>query len=56
MLKGFTVPLTPGGKSALAASPPWHYSSDCMVVEYWSDPAALDALLPPDVVVDPKSE
>jgi acetoacetate decarboxylase len=56
MLKGFTVPLTPGGKSALAASPPWHYSSDCLVVEYWSDPAALDALLPPDVVLDPKSD
>jgi hypothetical protein len=38
MLKGFSVPLTPDGKSALASSPPWHYSSDCLVIEYWADP------------------
>jgi acetoacetate decarboxylase len=56
MLKGFTVPLTPLGKSALAAPPPWHYSSDCLVVEYWADPAALAGLLPPGVALDAKSD
>lgn len=55
MLKGFTVPLTPGGKSAHAAPPPWHYSSDCIVIEYWTDPAAIAALLPPGVASDGKS-
>jgi acetoacetate decarboxylase len=55
MLKGFTVPLTPDGKSALATLPPWHYSSDCMAIEYWADPAAIDALLPPGLVRDEKS-
>ena len=30
MLKGFSVPLTPQGKSALATLPPWHYSCDCI--------------------------
>src|SRR6201984_2499957 len=55
MLKGFTVPLTPGGKSAHAAPPPWHYSSDCIVIEYWTDPAAIAALLPPGVTPDEKS-
>ena len=55
MLKGFTVPLTPGGKSALATPPPWHYSSDCIAIEYWTDPAAVAALLPPGVVLDEKS-
>src|SRR5277367_5831614 len=55
MLHGFTVPLTPGGKSALASSPPWHYSSDCLVVEYWTDPAAIAALLPPGLTPDEKS-
>jgi acetoacetate decarboxylase len=55
MLQGFTVPLTPGGKSPLATLPPWHYSSDCLVVEYWADPAAIAALLPPGVTVDEKS-
>jgi hypothetical protein len=55
MLKGFSVPLTPDGKSALATMPPWHYSSDCIAIEYWADPVAIDALLPPGLVLDEKS-
>ena len=55
MLKGFTVPLSPEGKSALAAQPPWHYSSDCIAIEYWTDPKAVAALLPPGVAIDEKS-
>jgi acetoacetate decarboxylase len=55
MLKGFTVPLTPQGKSALATLPPWHYSSDCIAIEYWADPAAIAALLPPGLTQDEKS-
>jgi acetoacetate decarboxylase len=54
-LKGFSAPLTPRGKSALATLPPWHYSSDCIAIEYWADPAALAALLPPGLTPDPKS-
>ena len=52
MLKGFSVPLTPQGESALAKLPPWHYSSDCIAIEYWTDPLAVAALLPPDVAPD----
>src|ERR1700727_658343 len=55
MLKGFSVPLTPTGKSALANLLPWHYSSDCIAIEYWADPAAAAALLPPGVALDEKS-
>lgn len=55
MLTGFSVPLTPTGDSALNKMPPWHYSSDCMAVEYWTDPAAVSALLPPGVQLDPES-
>jgi len=47
-LKGFTVPLTPQGNSALVSLPPWHYSSDCIAIEYWANPDAIQALLPPD--------
>src|ERR1700753_3272655 len=54
-LKGVSVPLTPQGGSALANLPPWHYSSDCMAIEYWADPAAIAALLPPGVTPDQKS-
>ena len=56
MLKGFSVPLTPDGNSALATLPPWHYSSDCIAIEYWADPAAIKALLPPGVTPDEKSD
>jgi uncharacterized protein YqjF (DUF2071 family) len=56
MLHGFSVPLTPQGKSALASPPPWHYSSDCLAIEYWADPAAIAALLPPSVTPDEKSQ
>jgi acetoacetate decarboxylase len=55
-LKGFTVPLTPEGKSALATLPPWHYSSDCIAIEYWANPDAIRALLPPGLVLDQKSD
>jgi acetoacetate decarboxylase len=55
MLHGFSVPLTPQGKAALASAPPWHYSSDCLVIEYWADPAAIAALLPPGLTRDEKS-
>jgi hypothetical protein len=55
MLKGFSVPLTPDGKSALATLPPWHYSSDCVAIEYWADPTAAAALLPPGLALDKKS-
>jgi acetoacetate decarboxylase len=54
-LKGFTVPLTPQGQSALATLPPWHYSSDCIAVEYWTNPDAIQALLPPGLSLDQKS-
>jgi hypothetical protein len=40
-MQGFSVPLTPKGLSPLVSLPPWHYSSDCLVVEYWADPEAV---------------
>src|ERR1700683_1506497 len=55
-LKGFTVPLTPQGKSALVALPPWHYSSDCIAIEYWANQDAIQALLPPGLSADPQSD
>jgi acetoacetate decarboxylase len=56
MLKGFAVPLTPQGNSALATLPPWHYSSDCIAIEYWADPHAVAALLPPGLTPDEPSD
>src|ERR1700678_3132778 len=47
MLKGFNYPLTPKGKSTLNPTPPWYYSSDFLNIEFWAEPAAVAAVLPP---------
>jgi hypothetical protein len=52
MLKGYSVPLTPDGKSQLTPGSPWHYSGDCIAVEFWAQPAAVAALLPPGMLPD----
>src|SRR3984885_3290864 len=56
MLKGFNYPLTPKGKSTLNPPPPWYYSADFLNIEFWSDPAAVAAVLPPGLNPDPASE
>jgi acetoacetate decarboxylase len=55
MLKGFTVPKSPLGQAALTPPPPWHYSGDVVGVEFWADPDATAATLPPGLMPDPKS-
>src|ERR1700754_4296357 len=52
MLKGFNYPLTPKGKSTLNPTPPWYYSSDFLNVEFWSEPSAVAAVLPPGLDLD----
>ncbi len=52
MLKGFNYPLTPKGKSTLNPPPPWHYSADFLNIEFWADPAAVSAVLPPGLDAD----
>lgn len=56
MLKGFNYPLTPKGKSTLNPPPPWYYSADFLNIEFWSDPAAVAAALPPGVDPDPAAQ
>ena len=55
MLKGFNYPLTPKGKSTLNPPPPWHYSADFLSIEFWADPSASAALLPPGLDPDPSA-
>jgi acetoacetate decarboxylase len=56
MLKGFNYPLTPKGKSTLNPPPPWHYSSDFLDIEFWSEPSAVAALLPPGLDLNPSAK
>jgi hypothetical protein len=53
MLKGYTVPLSPLGKASLNPLPPWHYSGDVVGAEFWANPDAAAATLPPGVDLDP---
>ena len=46
MLKGYTVPRTPLGKSSLLPEPPWHFVGDALVVEYEADKTKAAAFLP----------
>jgi acetoacetate decarboxylase len=45
-LRGYTVPRSPTGRSALVPYPPWHYVGDFLVVEYWADPEKAVSVLP----------
>lgn len=55
MTKSYATPLTPRGLSSIAPPPPWHYSGDFLIVEYWADPAAVAAVLPDGLTVDPSA-
>ncbi|WP_321857228.1 acetoacetate decarboxylase family protein [Burkholderia cenocepacia] len=55
MSKPYAVPLSPRGLSSIAPPPPWHYSGDFLLVEFWADPAAAAAVLPEGLTLDPAS-
>ncbi|HEY0832345.1 MAG TPA: acetoacetate decarboxylase family protein, partial [Azospirillum sp.] len=46
MLKGFTPPFTPDGRSALAPAPPWHYAGWLYSIAYEVDAAVAGRFLP----------
>jgi acetoacetate decarboxylase len=48
-LHGFMLPRSPRGRASIVPSPPWHYSGDVLTIEYRTDPANVEALLPPGV-------
>jgi hypothetical protein len=47
VIRGYSLPLTPLGRSSLVPPPPWHYVGDFLVIEFWCDGAAAIAALPP---------
>lgn len=49
MSNGYSLPLSPDGRASLVPPPPWHYVGDFLVVDYWCDPAAAAAVLPPGI-------
>ncbi|MQA72792.1 MAG: acetoacetate decarboxylase [Solirubrobacterales bacterium] len=53
MLRGYSAPRSPEGRSSLVPAPPWHYVGTMLVVEYWAEPAAAAAVLPPPLEPHP---
>jgi hypothetical protein len=53
MLRGYSVPRSPEGRSSLVPAPPWHYVGDFLVLEYWAAPEAVEAVLPPGLEPHP---
>ena len=41
------------GRASLVPRPPWHYVGDFLVIEFWAEPAAVAALLPPGLAPHP---
>lgn len=45
-LRGYTLPLSPTGRSSLVPPPPWHFTGEVLYIEYRVDPGAVRRLLP----------
>lgn len=52
-LEGYSLPRSPEGRASLVPRPPWHYVGDFLVIEYWADPDAVRAVLPPGLEPHP---
>lgn len=46
-LHGYTLPLSPEGKSALVEPPPWHYGGEVIEIMFKADPDRVRELIPP---------
>lgn len=53
-LKGYTVPLTPGGSSSLVEPPPWYYGGEVMQVLFRADVRKVRELIPPPLEMGPE--
>lgn len=53
-MKGFLYPRTASGAASLIPAPPWFYSGDLLTVEYRTDPANVEALLPEPLELAPE--
>jgi acetoacetate decarboxylase len=53
MLYGYSTPRSPQGRSSLVSAPPWHYVGSMLVIEYWAEPEAVAAVLPPPLEPHP---
>ena len=53
-LKGYTLPLTPKGRSSLVEPPPWHYGGEVMQLLFRTDGERAKELIPPPLEIGPE--
>jgi acetoacetate decarboxylase len=49
-LRGWSLPLSPGGRASLVPPPPWHFSGDAIGIDFRGDIDAMAAVLPEPMV------
>ena len=52
-LKGYTLPLSPTGRSSVVDAPPWYYGGEVMHLTFKADEERVKALIPPPLEVGP---
>jgi enduracididine biosynthesis enzyme MppR len=45
-LRGYSLPLSPSGLSAMVPPPPWHFAANALWITYRADPEAVTRFLP----------
>ncbi len=53
-LKGYTLPLTPEGKSSLVQTPPWYYGGELMQLLFKADPGQARQFIPAPLEMGPE--
>jgi len=53
-LKGYTLPLTPQGRSSIVEPPPWYYGGEVMQLVFRTDAKRAKKLIPPPLEMGPE--
>jgi acetoacetate decarboxylase len=53
-LKGYSLPLTPKGRSSVIDAPPWYYGGEVIHIGFRTDPKKVAPLLPPPLEPGPE--
>jgi len=52
-LKGYSLPMSPKGRSAIIDPPPWHYGGDVLHLTFRADEKKVRELIPPPLMPGP---
>ena len=52
-LKGYTLPLSPTGRSSIVDPPPWYYGGDVLHLKFRADEERVKKLIPPPLELGP---